>query len=38
MNFEILFVLLGLAGMLAALIMDKMRPGIVLLSVVVLLW
>ena len=36
MNFEILFVLLGLAGMLAALIMDKMRPGIVLLSVVVL--
>ena len=36
MNFEILFVLLGLIGMLVALIMDKMRPGIVLLSVVVL--
>lgn len=36
MNFEILFVLLGLAGMLIALIMDKMRPGIVLLSLVVL--
>ena len=36
MNFEILFVLLGLIGMLIALIKDKMRPGIVLLSVVVL--
>ena len=35
MNFEIIFVLLGLAGMLVALIMDKMRPGIVLLSLVV---
>ena len=36
MNFEIIFVLLGLVGMLVALIMDKMRPGIVLLSLVVL--
>ncbi len=36
MNFEIIFVLLGLIGMLIALIMDKMRPGIVLLSLVVL--
>ena len=36
MNFEIIFVLLGLIGMLIALIKDKMRPGIVLLSVVVL--
>ena len=35
MNFEILFVLLGLVCMLVALILDKMRPGIVLLSVVV---
>ena len=35
MNFEILFVLVGLIGMLVALIMDKMRPGIVLLSLVV---
>ena len=35
MNFEILFVLIGLIGMLVALIMDKMRPGIVLLSLVV---
>lgn len=35
MTFEILFVLLGLIGMLTALIMDKMRPGIVLLSLVV---
>ena len=37
MNFEIIFVLLGLIGMLVALIKDKMRPGIVLLSLVVLL-
>ena len=35
MNFEILFVLLGLTVMLIALILDKMRPGIVLLSMVV---
>ena len=36
MNFEILFVLLALAGMVAALIWDRMRPGMVLLTVVVL--
>ena len=36
MSFEIIFVLLGLIGMLVALILDKMRPGIVLLSLVVL--
>ena len=37
MSFEIIFVLLGLIGMLVALILDKMRPGIVLLSLVVAL-
>lgn len=36
MNFEILFVLLALVGMIAALVWDKMRPGMVLLTVVVL--
>lgn len=36
MNFQILFVLLALTGMVAALIWDKMRPGMVLLTVVVL--
>lgn len=36
MNFEIIFVLLALAGMIATLIWDRMRPGMVLLSVVVL--
>lgn len=36
MNFEILFVLLALAGMVAALVWDRMRPGMILLSVVVL--
>ena len=35
MNFEIIIVLLALAGMVAALIWDRMRPGMVLLSVVV---
>ena len=36
MTFEIVFVLLSLLGMIAALIADKMRPGMVLFSVVVL--
>lgn len=36
MTFQIIFVLLGLVGMVTALILDKMRPGIVLLSVVIL--
>lgn len=36
MTFEIVFVLLGLASMVTALVLDKMRPGMVLLSVVVL--
>lgn len=36
MTFEIIFVLLSLAGMILALILDKMRPGMVLFSVVVL--
>ena len=36
MTFEIIIVLLALIGMLAALIMDKMRPGMILFSVVVL--
>lgn len=35
MTFEIVFVLLSLLGMMAALIADKMRPGMVLFSVVV---
>lgn len=36
MTFEIVFVLLVLAGMVVALILDRMRPGMVLFSVVVL--
>lgn len=36
MTFEILFVLLALVGMVVALVLDKMRPGMVLFSVVVL--
>lgn len=36
MTFEIIFVLLVLAGMVTALVLDKMRPGMVLFSVVVL--
>lgn len=36
MTFEILFVLLSLLGMVIALVTDKMRPGMVLFSVVVL--
>lgn len=36
MTFEIAFVLLCVFGMLAALILDLMRPGLVLMSVVVL--
>ena len=36
MTFEIVFVLLSLLGMVIALILDKMRPGMVLFSVVVL--
>lgn len=35
MNIEIVIVLVSLVGMLAALIMDKMRPGMILFSVVV---
>ena len=35
MTTEIILVLLALIGMLAALIWDKMRPGMVLLTVVV---
>ena len=33
MTFEIVFVLLSLLGMVAALIADKMRPGMILFSV-----
>ena len=29
MNFDIVFVLLALIGMIAALVWDKMRPGMV---------
>ena len=36
MNFEVIFVLLVLIGMVAALVLDKMRPGMVLFSVVVI--
>lgn len=36
MTFEIVFVLLSLLGMVIALVLDKMRPGMVLFSVVVL--
>lgn len=36
MSFEILFVLAALVGMVAVLIWDRMRPGMVLLTVVVL--
>lgn len=36
MSTEIIIVLLSLVAMLAALIMDKMRPGMILFSVVVL--
>lgn len=36
MNFEIIFVLLALVGMIAALIWDRLRPGMVLLTIVVL--
>ena len=36
MNVEVIIVLIALVGMLAALIMDKMRPGMILFSVVVL--
>ena len=36
MTFESIFVLLSLLGMVIALILDKMRPGMVLFSVVVL--
>ena len=36
MSFEIIFVLLALVGMIAALVCDMMRPGLVLLTVVVL--
>ena len=37
MTFEIVFVLLSLLGMVAVLIADKMRQGMILFSVVVLL-
>ena len=36
MNVEVIIVLVALVGMLTALIMDKMRPGMILFSVVVL--
>ena len=36
MTFEILFVRLALVAMVLALVLDKMRPGMILLSVVVL--
>lgn len=36
MTFEIVFVLLALIGMVTALIFDKMRPGMILFTVVIL--
>ena len=36
MSIEIIIVLLSLVAMLTALIMDKMRPGMILFSVVVI--
>ncbi|MCD8261309.1 MAG: anion permease [Bacteroides sp.] len=36
MTFEIIFVLLALAGMVAALVFDLMRPGMILFTVVVI--
>lgn len=36
MTFEMSFVLLALVGMVVALVLDKMRPGMILFSVVVL--
>ena len=36
MSFEVIFVFLALVGMITALVMDKMRPGMILLTVVVL--
>lgn len=36
MNFDILYVLICLGGMVAALVWDRMRPGMILFSVVVL--
>ena len=36
MSLEILFVLLVLLGMIVALVLDKMRPGIILLSATVM--
>ena len=36
MNFEIIFVLICMVGMLTALIMDIMRPGLILLCIVIL--
>ena len=36
MSHEIIIVLVSLVGMLAALIADKMRPGMILFSVLVI--
>lgn len=36
MTFEISVVIIALAGMLAALIMDRMRPGMIMFSVIVI--
>lgn len=36
MNFEIVYVLICLAAMVVALIYDRMRPGMILFSVVIL--
>lgn len=36
LTFDMIIVLLGLVGMVSALILDKMRPGMILFSVVVL--
>ena len=37
LTFEMIIVFLGLIGMVTALVLDKMRPGMILFSVTVLL-
>ncbi len=36
LTFEMIIVFLGLIGMVTALVLDKMRPGMILFSVTVL--
>ena len=36
LTFEVIIVFLGLIGMVTALLLDKMRPGMILFSVTVI--